>query len=764
MQATREQGKSKSSSSGKSKSSSSSSQMFPPTSPVSGKSIAQRVMEVIGDTEKSILSKEEDLKSPKESSNTQESCRTNDLAGLVCSLSLEQESDPVKLAESRETVELESPLREKPARLMDGNSMSSLKEEESKLKLMGDMKVDGDTRISLDTKVPHPFQVSQFASSEPLKQMSSNSKDQEVGYYNDAALSDLTRRLDSTNKLNVLVANHQKPQQQQNCYLNDEPIQESLYDSNYDEATFYDDTNVIAAQTEQQDRANPDRAVLLDPENPKAESAPATPCNVTPIAFHQHNAMLNPNSANTLPTDKRENISRTSRVAGLIGSQIQADLLVQDGESMLKAKNFEKAIELFTQWEDYANNQDVSYRKKYFKVFSQRAEAHFSLAHFQETINDCKLATRLNVKWVQAYYHQGRAESEIGRYPDSLAAFSLGLRQEPNNERLLGALIEAARKSPLKDEFEQKYRDLQSLNLDKDSLVVVATFGQGLLVKGHRDQGVVMLESAVAMNPDRKRLICSVYSMLASACYQAKDYEQAVDFMQNELTIQEELNDVDGKFRVLSNLGHSHYRMNKLAESIKFYRSQVDLGMQVARYKQVCSSLNALGHVHSRMQDFNSALNCHIRCLGLVKTLEESDYTHFKEILSIGFAYSMLGHISPAEDRYKEAAQMLQKPGSNMSDDERLTGEIMLKYNLGFLALKRKSFQDAKQSYDDVIELASRMDPPRRAKYEKRAREALDHTNKLFKQLSNAQNCFDKQLVLASSFRDGRNKSRGMQS
>lgn len=657
-----------------------------------------------------------------------------------------------------------------------------------------------ETRISLDTKVPHPS-----------KNDFHQREQEEVSYYNDQVTSSLLEpraggSLDNSTRPKLLAASkeqklgvfmpktatscqqlQQKHGKTQLCrqsssreYLNDVVEDYDDYDGRYDNA-------MVEKKTRKQFLDNPDDnnqlvGAMSIPTSPKAKSAPATPCNVTPTAFHQHtshlNSLLNPNPANTLPPDIRKNISATCRVLpSSIGIQGQTtttvstqylDELIKRGEIAFESKDYLGAIHSFSQCIELAKNnlpenQNIVYLKKNFKVYSQRAEAHFNLCNYNEAIEDSMAARDLNPKWTQAYYLQGQSQFLIGQYADSLAVFSFGLAQDPSNRRLFNVLVDSALKSSFKQDFEPKYKKLKSLDYDKKPFVVVSVLGQELLAKGHGEHAAIILESALKMGADNKKFKGSVLSTIALAYCLMKDYEKAATYMQKELEVENELEDANGQCKVLSNLGYTYYKLRKFDKSLEAHRKQLNLAMKTHLFQQASVALNALGHVHAARNDYLNALTSHTRCLDILKQLGDNHYSQYKELLSIGHIHSMLGDFKAAEEKYNEAIPLLRQ-GSNgkISPEEYQVGLIMVKFNLAYLALKKQSFHEAAQYYSEIMDLAQKIPNPRRSLYEMRAANGMGQAHRLFKDFNEARRWFEKQLQLAQSIEDQVGQSQAL--
>lgn len=536
-----------------------------------------------------------------------------------------------------------------------------------------------------------------------------------------------------------------------------------------------------------------DCLIISIPSSPKAKSAPATPCNVTPTAFHQHtshlDAMLNPNPANTLPPDIRKNMTErqaaTCRVLNsnfaVSGANLPTSLpaisyqyldeLFKRGQLALEAKDYLAATRFLSQCIKLATSEhervnEFPYLKQNFEVYCKRAEAHFYLENYNEAIDDSRAAHDLNPKCTQAYYHQGRAQFCIGQYADCLAVLSFGLSQEPNNKHLFEALVDSALDSEqFKAGFEPKYNTLKSLDLHKQPFVVVSVLGQELLAKDCVQHSAIVLESALKMenklgNANRK-LISSVLSTLSYAYSLMKNYEKAISYMKEELEIETKLDNVVGQCRVLSNMGHTYYKMRNYDESIEVHRKHNNLAMRTRLYLQLSAGLNAIGHVHVARNDFTCALTSHSNCLEILKQLGDNEFAQFKELLSIGHIHTMLNDLNAAEERYNEAILLLKSP-AKISQEIQHEGSVMVYFNLAYLSLKKQSFPEAKQYYEHVIKLAKLIPAPKRYLFEMRAVNGLGQAHRLNRNFGEAKVCFENQLKLAEMLKDTRGQSQAL--
>jgi len=539
--------------------------------------------------------------------------------------------------------------------------------------------------------------------------------------------------------------------------------------------SLYDCSNACSSTSNHQQP--PHEGCTSVPASPKAKSAPATPCNITPTAFHQHN----PNDVTTTrgatiggqvhlmnnrntKDARRALMNRTGEMNQKLAIELQD--LIKRGELALKNEEYEAAIAAFSQCIDRA---DYQFLKKNFKILGQRAEAHLKIRKYKNAIDDSMAARELNPKWTQAYYLQGLAQMHNGDYPESLAALSCGLAQDPSSTALFSALIDSALQSIFKQEFEPKFEKLCSLRLDKQPFIVVSILGQELLAKNFNEHAAFILESALKLgslsSSEDRKFKSSVLSSIAYAYCMLKDYERAIVYMQRELDIECDLEDVAAQCRVLSNLGFTYYRMRKFDKSLEAHRRQLSLALKSDLYQQASFALNAIGHVHVARNDFQDALTSHTRCLDIMRQLGDNDMAQFKEILSIGHVCCMMNDFKLADERYREAEQFLNNKQCKLNHTDFIIGSIMHRFNTAYLALKRQNFFEATKHYNDVIHYSrelSKSNMKLGTLYEMRASNGMGHTFRLSKRFEEARTFFEQQLHLAKSLGDLNGQSQAL--
>lgn len=122
---------------------------------------------------------------------------------------------------------------------------------------------------------------------------------------------------------------------------------------------------------------------------------------------------------------------------------------VRESNAACESGDYARAIHLYTEALRHYPNNHV--------LYSNRSAALLKLGRFTEALHDATCARQINPSWPKAHYREGVALQCLGKHGDALAVFSTGLSIEPKSTQLLGGLIEASIKSPLRSKPRKLY-------------------------------------------------------------------------------------------------------------------------------------------------------------------------------------------------------------------------------------------------------------------------------------------------------------------
>lgn len=113
----------------------------------------------------------------------------------------------------------------------------------------------------------------------------------------------------------------------------------------------------------------------------------------------------------------------------------EAEELKARGNSELKAKNYEAALDLYTKCIQLDGSNAVYY--------SNRAAANVLLSRFTEAVDDCKRAIGLDSKFLRPRERLASAYKYLGMTTNEIDALKGAIRLDPSNRTLAGHLADA---------------------------------------------------------------------------------------------------------------------------------------------------------------------------------------------------------------------------------------------------------------------------------------------------------------------------------
>lgn len=104
-----------------------------------------------------------------------------------------------------------------------------------------------------------------------------------------------------------------------------------------------------------------------------------------------------------------------------------------EGNKYFAAKEFEKAIDLFTKAIDASPQPN-------HVLFSNRSACYASLKVFNKALEDAEKCVEINGTWAKGYNRVGAAQYGLGNFDDARKSYSEALKLDPNNAMAQGGL------------------------------------------------------------------------------------------------------------------------------------------------------------------------------------------------------------------------------------------------------------------------------------------------------------------------------------
>ncbi|XP_050299963.1 tetratricopeptide repeat protein 28 isoform X2 [Anthonomus grandis grandis] len=378
-------------------------------------------------------------------------------------------------------------------------------------------------------------------------------------------------------------------------------------------------------------------------------------------------------------------------------------------------------------------------------LYSNRSAARVKQGLFSQALQDAITARDLCPSWPKAYYRQGVALQCLGRHGEALAAFSQGLGQDPSSQQLLGSLIEASVKSPLRHNLEPTFQQLENMKLNQSPFVLISVVGQELLAAGLYHSAVSVLESALRIGSCSLKLRGSVFSALSSAHWALNQLDKAIGYMQQDLAIAKSLGDTAGECRAHGNLGSAYFSQGSFKEALTAHRYQLVLAMKCKDTQAAATALTSLGHVYTAICDFPNALASHKQCVQLVKQMGDR-LQEAREIGNVGAVYMAMGDFDSAVDCHTQHLRIARRLNNQVEEARAYS-------NLGSCHHYKRNFTQAVIFHEKVLRLAQSIGDNFRS-VEARAYAGLGHASRCAGDYIQAKQWHERQLDVALATRD----------
>ncbi|KAH8360311.1 hypothetical protein KR200_001481 [Drosophila serrata] len=376
-------------------------------------------------------------------------------------------------------------------------------------------------------------------------------------------------------------------------------------------------------------------------------------------------------------------------------------------------------------------------------LYSNRSAALLKQGQFTAALQDATQARDLCPQWPKAYFRQGVALQCLGRYGEALAAFASGLAQEPTNKQLMGGLVEASLKSPLRTALEPTLQQLRTMQLQESPFVVSSVVGQELLQAAQYPAAVTVLEAALRIGSCSLKLRGSVFSALSSAHWALNQLDQAIGYMQQDLAVAKSLGDTAGECRAHGNLGSAYFSQGAHKEALTAHRYQLVLAMKCKDTQAAAAALTSLGHVYTASGDYPNALASHKQCVQLFKQLGDR-LQEAREIGNVGAVYLALGECEAALDCHSQHLRLARKLHDQVEEARAYS-------NLGSAHHQRRQFTQAAACHEQVLRIAQALGD---RSMEAAAYAGLGHAARCAGDASASKRFHERQLAMALAARD----------
>jgi DNA-binding SARP family transcriptional activator len=189
--------------------------------------------------------------------------------------------------------------------------------------------------------------------------------------------------------------------------------------------------------------------------------------------------------------------------------------------------------------------------------------------------------------------------------------------------------------------------------------------------------------------------------LLAMACTELGDHEQALGHYASGLTLYQRLGDRLGQAKVLQHLGGLAERQGRYADALGYAEQALRLYQAIGDKAAEAEALNAIGWCHDLLGDYQQA---RVFCRQALTLSAEIGHRWVEGAAwdSLGYAEHHLGHLAEAAVCYERALSLYREAGFRFAEADTLIHLGDTRHAAGELAEARESWQEALAILEDL--------------------------------------------------------------
>ncbi|MFX1394236.1 MAG: tetratricopeptide repeat protein [Promethearchaeota archaeon] len=179
------------------------------------------------------------------------------------------------------------------------------------------------------------------------------------------------------------------------------------------------------------------------------------------------------------------------------------------------------------------------------------------------------------------------------------------------------------------------------------------------------------------------------------------DYNEALEYYETALHIDENMKDLSGKASDLNNIGSIYLTWGKYDSAMEQYMEALNMAEQLGDLNGKATNLNNIGRIHEIKGEFDLALEKYNEAIGISEKVGDLEQ---KAVLlnNIGMIYGAHSNYESALKKYEEALQIADQLGD-------LYGKIILLNNIGRVHDENKNYNTALERYQQSLLIAEQL-------------------------------------------------------
>ncbi|TYQ30603.1 tetratricopeptide repeat protein [Pseudanabaena sp. UWO310] len=189
----------------------------------------------------------------------------------------------------------------------------------------------------------------------------------------------------------------------------------------------------------------------------------------------------------------------------------------------------------------------------------------------------------------------------------------------------------------------------------------------------------------------------NILIQLGSTYHRLSEFNQAINFYDQALSVARKLGDRNGEASSLCNLGSTYDALGQYQQAIQFYQLSLEIFKEIGDHNGEAISLNNLGNAYDALGQYQQAIHFYQLSLEIFKEIGVRN-GEANSLGSLGCAYRSLG-------QYQQAIQFLQQQLEITKEIGDRNGEAISLCNLGNAYGSLGQYQQAIQFQQQSLEI-----------------------------------------------------------
>ena len=191
------------------------------------------------------------------------------------------------------------------------------------------------------------------------------------------------------------------------------------------------------------------------------------------------------------------------------------------------------------------------------------------------------------------------------------------------------------------------------------------------------------------------------YNNLGMAYHKLGDFNQAIEYHKRYLSIAKELGDRADEGRTYNNLGMAYHKLGDFNQAIEYHKRYLSIAKELGDRADEGRTYDNLGRVYQTLDDFNQAIEYFKQHLSIAKELgDRAD--EGRTYNNLGMAYHKLGDFNQAIEYHKQHLSIAKELGDRAD-------EGIAYNNLGLFYLKLGDLNQVIEYFEQYLSIAKEL-------------------------------------------------------